>query len=56
MTYTKLGQQIPSGKRTVRRTVRGSLNGYVGRKFWCCFGEAFDSAANARAALFLANI
>lgn len=33
--------QTPKGKRSVRRTVAGNINGYVSGKFWCTFGEAF---------------
>lgn len=39
----------PKGKRSIRRTVRGSLFGYIGRTQWECFGDAFDPAAQARA-------
>ena len=42
-------QDEPKGKRIIRRTVRGSLCGYIGRKFWINFGEAFDHAAQQRA-------
>lgn len=42
-----------TGKRSIRRTVRGSLCGYVGRRFWANFGEAFDPAAERRAAEWL---
>lgn len=39
----------PKGKKTVRRTVRGSLIGYIGRTQWINFGEAFDPCAEDRA-------
>lgn len=39
----------PTGKRTIRRTVRGSLMGYIGRVQWINFGEAFDPCAEDRA-------
>jgi len=45
--------QIPTGKKTVRRTVRGSLCGYIGREFWINFGEAFDNHAESLAAAWL---
>lgn len=38
-------ETIPTGKRSVRRTVAGSLCGYIGRTFWINFGEAFDPHA-----------
>ena len=44
-----------TGKRTLRRTVRGSLMGYVGRSLWANFGEVFDPAAESRAAAWLAG-
>ena len=44
-----------TGKRSIRRTVRGSLCGYLGRHFWANFGEAFDPAAERRAADWLAG-
>ena len=45
----EIDNQTPAGKRTLRRTVRGSLNGYVGGKFWCNFGDMFDSWAESQA-------
>ena len=42
-------EQVPAGKRTLRRTVYGSIQGYVGRKFWCNFGDAYDPCAEADA-------
>ena len=44
-----------TGKRTIRRTVRGSLIGYVGRSLWANFGETFDPAAERRATDWLAG-
>jgi hypothetical protein len=41
--------ETPTGKRTVRRTVRGSLIGYIGRVQWINFGEAFDPHAEQMA-------
>ena len=43
----------PAGKRTIRRTVRGSLLGFIGSSFWANFGEAFDPEAERRAAAWL---
>jgi len=42
-------QTIPTGKRTIRITVRGSIMGYIGRTRWECFGERSDPAAEAAA-------
>lgn len=36
----ELDNQTPAGKRSLRRTVYGAINGYVSGKFWCNFGEA----------------
>jgi hypothetical protein len=41
--------QTPAGKRALRRTVYGTLNGYVGGKFWCNFGDAHDNWAEREA-------
>lgn len=50
-----MNEELPKGKRTVRRTVRGSLVGYIGRVQWINLGEAFDPAAENRAAEWLAG-
>jgi hypothetical protein len=42
-------QTEPTGKRTIRITVRGSIMGYIGRTRWECFGERSDPAAMASA-------
>jgi hypothetical protein len=42
-------EQVPAGKRTIRRTVHGSIQGYVGGRFWCNFGDAYDTCAEADA-------
>lgn len=44
-----------TGKRSIRRTVRGSLCGYLGRHLWANFGEVHDPAAERRAAAWLAG-
>ena len=41
-----------TGKRTIRRTVRGSRIGYVGRSLWA---KVHDPAAERRAADWLAG-
>lgn len=45
-----------TGKRTIRRTVRGSLCGYIGRTFWINFGEAFEPHAEHLAQQFLDGV
>lgn len=45
----------PKGKRTIRRTVRGSLIGYIGRIQWVNFGEVFDPCAEDRASEWLSG-
>lgn len=45
----------PKGKRTIRTTVRGSVNGYIGGKFWECLGERGDSWTDERVAEFMAG-
>ena len=37
------------GKKTIRRTVRGSICGYIGGKFWINFGEVFEPGVQDRA-------
>jgi hypothetical protein len=39
----------PTGKRTIRITIRGSIMGYIGRTRWECFGERANPAAMQRA-------
>jgi hypothetical protein len=39
----------PKGKKTLRRTVRGSLCGYIGGKLWINFGEVFEVGTQDRA-------
>lgn len=34
--------EAPKGKRTVRRTIYGNINGYIGGRFWLCLGDAFS--------------
>lgn len=46
-------EPTPAGKRAVRSTVRGSLNGYVSGRFWTTFGIQFDPVAEERARLWL---
>jgi hypothetical protein len=46
---TKMTETMPKGKKTLRRTVRGSLCGYIGGKFWINFGEVFEAGVQARA-------
>jgi len=44
---------IKIAKRSIRRTVRGSICGYVGRSFWINFGECGDWHAEQMAAEWL---
>lgn len=32
----------PKGKRTIRRSIYGNLNGYVSGRFWAYLGNAFS--------------
>ena len=48
-------EAIPSGKRSIRRTVYGNINGYVGGRRWTTFGESYDPVAEERAKAFLAG-
>lgn len=48
-------EAIPSGKRSVRRTIYGNIKGYVGGRYWLTFGEACDPIAEERAEAFLAG-
>lgn len=34
--------KMPKGKKSIRRTVRGSVCGYIGGRFWMSFGEWDD--------------
>ena len=48
-------ETTPKGKRTVRTTVRGSVNGYIGGRFWVSFGERDNPHTDTLAAEFLAG-
>lgn len=41
--------ETPKGKRTIRRTVAGSIVGYVAGKLWINFGDSFDPYAEGKA-------
>tara|TARA_R110000851_G_scaffold327028_1_gene496175 strand:+ start:313 stop:477 length:165 start_codon:yes stop_codon:yes gene_type:complete len=43
----------PTGKRTIRTTVRGSVNGYIGGKFWVILGERDNPHTDTLAQDFL---
>ena len=43
----------PEGKRTIRRTVRGSIMGYINGKFWVNLGDCYDPNAEADAEVWL---
>ena len=46
---------MPNGKRTIRTTVRGSVNGYIGGKFWASIGERENPHTDTLTAEFLAG-
>ena len=48
-------EAIPSGKRSIRRTVYGNIKGYVGGRYWLTFGHAYDPVAEEIAEAFLAG-
>lgn len=48
-------EAAPKGKRTIRTTVRGSVNGYIAGKFWVSLGERGTAACEERIAEFLAG-
>lgn len=50
---TVMNEEIPQGKRTVRRTVRGSMIGYIGRVQWENLGDAFEPYTDEKIAKFL---
>ena len=52
---TDAAEATPKGKRSVRRSVYGNLNGYVSGRFWVSFGEAFDGPAEREAEAWLAE-
>lgn len=55
LTNTIDEDPTPAGKRSVRRSVRGSLIGYVAGRMWTNFGDAFDGEAQRRAEAWLAG-
>lgn len=38
-------ETVPPGKRSIRRTVYGNINGYVAGRFWKTFGPCYDASA-----------
>ena len=46
-------ETTPAGKRTIRTTVRGSVNGYIGGKFWVSLGERENPHTETLAEEFL---
>ena len=46
-------EKMPEGKRSLRRSVRGNLNGYIGATFWINFGASYDPHAEAKASAWL---
>ena len=48
-------EAITTGKRTIRTTVRGSVIGYIGGKFWLNLGERENPQTDTLAAEFLAG-
>jgi hypothetical protein len=47
-------EATPKGKRTIRTTVRGSVNGYIGGKFWVSLGERDNPHTDTLVEKFLA--
>ena len=45
----------PKGKRSIRTTVYGNVNGYIGGKFWLTIGEAYSKITDQEAAEWLAK-
>ncbi len=50
-----MSDEMPKGKKTIRRTGRGSVCGYVGGKFWINFGDWFDPWAQSLAQKWIEN-
>jgi hypothetical protein len=52
-TKDMTSETTPSGKRTIRTTIRGSVNGYIGGKFWVSLGERENPHTDTLADEFL---
>jgi len=50
-----MADAMPKGKKSIRRTVRGSVCGYISGKMWINFGEWFDPYAQSIAQKWLEN-
>lgn len=48
-------EPTPKGKRSVRRSRYGNLNGYVAGRFWHTFGDAFAPWVQREADAWLAG-
>lgn len=55
MHLPTLNEPTPKGKRSVRRSVYGNLNGYVSGRFWHSFGDAFTPCNQREADAWLAG-
>lgn len=54
MELPKIPQDpVPNGKRTVRETVWGNTNAYVGGRFWKTLGATHDVGTKEAAARWL---
>jgi hypothetical protein len=50
MKLSEIKQEpTPKGKRSLRTTVAGNINGYVSGKFWKTFGDAYAPWVEAEA-------
>lgn len=48
-------EQVPAGKRSIRETVYGNTNAYVGRRFWKTLGPTYAAGTAEAAAEWLAG-
>lgn len=48
-------EPTPKGKRSIKRSVYGNLNGYVSGRYWVTFGESYDPNAEEDAEAWLRN-
>lgn len=46
-------EAAPKGKRTIRESVSGNVNAYIGGKFWKVIGPSFERHTDEAAQRFL---
>lgn len=55
IALNNVAEKAPAGKRSVRETIYGNTNAYIGRKFWRTIGTTYSAQTDRDVAAFLAG-